>query len=339
MEYALVYPHQLFDPHPALAPGRRTLLLEDPLFFGNDLHWPLRFHVQKLILHRATMSHWLEQQCSVGHYVKRIECPVKPTTSDAMLAKALPASVKALHVCDPVDDVLERRLRRFAEERSIRLVIHESPMFLSPLTWLREQLGGRKKPFMAHFYQAQRKRLGILLDEKGGPLGGQWSFDTENRLRLPKGHRAPSPPVFPETEVLSEARTYIAEKFPEARGSAASFRWPVTRAQALQELHTFLHDRLALFGHYEDAISHGQPWLYHSLLTAPLNIGLITPHEVVEQTLEHASHHDIPLNSLEGFIRQIIGWREFMRGIYALHGVRIRRGNHWNHHEPLPPLF
>lgn len=339
MELALVYPHQLFHDHPALTQRRKVLLLEDPLFFGNDAHWPLRFHVQKLILHRAGMSHWMREQRELGHDIERIETSGTATTSGALLEECVPANASALHVCDPVDDVLGRRLRRFAAHRGIRLVLHETPMFLSPMAWLKQQIGGRKRPFMAHFYQAQRQRLGILLDDQGGPQGGKWSFDTENRQRLPKGHRAPALPVFEETAELKEAKSYVEAKFPQTRGEATGFRWPVTREQALQELEAFLQERLAWFGHYEDAISSTQPWLYHSLLTVPLNIGLITPQEVVDRTLDHASRHDIPLNSLEGFIRQIIGWREFMRGIYALHGARIRNGNHWRHEEPLPESF
>lgn len=339
MEVSLVYPHQLFHPHPALAEGRRVFLIEDPLFFGNDRHWPLRFHAQKLVMHRASMSHWMKARQSEGFSITRIEAPEAATTSGELLETSLPAKMKAVHFCDPVDDVLQRRLQRWATARGVELVIHATPMFLSPMPWLNQMLAGKKKPFMATFYQAQRRRLGILLDADGGPVGGQWSYDAENRQRLPKGHRAPDLPVFEKTAELDEALGYVKRRFPEARGSADHFRWPVTREQALLELEVFLRDRLALFGHYEDAISGSQTFLYHSVLTAPLNIGLITPEEVVERTLEHARTHSVPLNSLEGFIRQIIGWREFLHGIYLFHGVRVRKGNFWKHHEPLPDSF
>ena len=192
---------------------------------------------------------------------------------------------------------------------------------------------------MATFYQAQRKRLGILLDADGGPAGGRWSFDTENRQRLPKGHRAPELPRFATTPELEEAKQYVARRSPEALGSTLAFRWPVTREQAQGELDCFLNERLALFGHYEDAISSTQTFLYHSVLTAPLNIGLITPKEVVERTLDYAAENKVPLNSLEGFIRQVIGWREFMHGIYRFKGVKVRTGNFWKHEAALPASF
>ncbi len=339
MELSLVFPHQLFASHPALQRGRKVLLLEDSLFFGNDLHWPLRFHAQKLVLHRASMTHWMRERGAEGFEIARGEASGLPTTTGAMLEALVSEGVTTLHVCDPVDDVLSRRLRRFAEGRGLRLVVYETPMFLTPLSFIEQQLGGKKKPFMAAFYQAQRKRLGILLEPNGEPLGGKWSFDTENRQRLPKGHRAPELPVFENTEALDEAKRYVASKFPNARGSVEAFRWPVTRNQALRELESFLTERFALFGHYEDAISHGQPWLYHSMLTAPLNIGLITPEEIVDRALDYARSHEVPMNSLEGFIRQIIGWREFMRGIYHLHGTRVRNGNFFAHEEPLPKGF
>lgn len=339
MEVSLVYPHQLFASHPALAPDRAVFLIEDPLYFGNDRHWPLQFHVQKRVLHRASMSHWMKERRAEGYNVTRIEAPEAATTSRELLETSLPTKTKAVHVCDPVDDVLQRRLQRWAKSRGVELVIHPTPMFLSPMPWLSQMLAGKKKPFMATFYQAQRKRLGILLDPDGGPVGGQWSYDTENRQKLPKGYCAPRPPVFASTPELEAAKVYVTRRFPDSRGSVEHFRWPVTRQQALHELDSFLQERLALFGHYEDAISGGQVFLHHSLLTAPLNIGLITPEEVVERTLEHARTHSVPLNSLEGFIRQIIGWREFMHGIYRFHGVRVRNGNYWHHGEPLPESF
>ena len=334
MEISLVFPHQLFDPHPALSKARKVLLVEDPLFFGNDRHWPLNFHAQKRVLHRATMTHWMQTMQQRGYDVTRVETDGQPKTTAELLAPHL-QNVSSVHVCEVVDDVLNRRLRRL----KAKLVVHETPMFLTPLSFIEQQLGSKKKPFMAAFYQAQRKRLGILLDAEGGPLGGQWSYDTENRQKLPKGHRAPALPVFAETEALKEAKAYVAMKYPQALGTVAKFRWPVTREQALQELEAFLEQRLTLFGHYEDAISPAQPWLYHSTLTAPLNIGLITPQEIIDRTLDYASAHDVPLNSLEGFIRQIIGWREFMRGIYHLHGVKVRNGNYWQHREPMPTGF
>jgi deoxyribodipyrimidine photolyase-related protein len=212
-------------------------------------------------------------------------------------------------------------------------------MFLSPVAFLEQQIAHKKKPFMAHFYQAQRKRLGILIDGGGLPTGGKWSFDAENRQRLPKGHRAPELPDFGTRAVVEDAKKYVAQKWPQARGSNEYFRWPVTRDEAMRELDVFLEERFAHFGQYEDAISAAQPWLYHSVLTPVLNIGLITPKEIVDRVLGYAAAHEVPLNSLEGFIRQIIGWREFMRGIYHFRGVQIRNGNHWQHHEPLPPGF
>lgn len=341
MEIALVYPHQLFLPHPALGAGRVVWLVEEPLLFGNDPHWPLAVHRQKLVLHRASMSAYAEELEAAGHEVQRIDLPRGATTdSAALLEKALPKKLRTLHLADPVDDVLSRRLHRFAEARGIGLVIHETPNFLSPAGFLSEHLASSRKPFMARFYQAQRIRMGVLLEDDGSPTGGRWSFDEENRRKLPKKHPVPAEPRAPFNAHVKEAIAWVERHFPDNPGTTAGFRWPVTRADADAWLETFLHGRFADFGAYEDAISTQHPFLHHGVLTPTLNIGLLDPAKIVDLALSYAARSGrVPLNSLEGFIRQVIGWREFMHGLYVHRGVPMRNANFWKFRRRLPSSF
>jgi deoxyribodipyrimidine photolyase-related protein len=205
-----------------------------------------------------------------------------------------------------------------------------------------DELAARKKKwFFTDFYMAQRKRLHILVDEQDRPEGGKWSFDPENRSRLPKDCRVPEI-AWPRTaghatEVLTETRRWVTAEFPAAPGNPADFRYPITRHQALACLQDFLQQRFESFGLYEDAIHDRQTFLFHSVLTPALNTGLLSPQEIVQQALQYADH--VPLNSLEGFLRQVIGWREYMRGVYLHFGRRQRTANFWQHHRPLPKSF
>ncbi|MBC7979522.1 MAG: cryptochrome/photolyase family protein [Armatimonadetes bacterium] len=326
----LIFPHQLFLPHPAVAVKRPIYLAEDPLFFGNDPVYPITFHKQKLVLHRASMKAYADELGALGHTVTIIPHTVA-------YRKALPASLTELHLADPADFILEKRLRAFTASRAIQLHIHPTPAFLSPPEFLLEHIGSRKKPFMARFYEAQRKRLKILTGPDDSPTGGQWSFDGENRKKLPKNHIPPSPPQIEQNAYVIEAIIYVEKHFPDNPGNTRHFRYPVTRADAKSWLRQFITARFADFGAYEDAISTLHPFINHSLLTPTLNIGLLSPEEIIHAAL--SAKHNIPLNSLEGFIRQIIGWREFMHGIYVHRGTEIRICNFFAFTRPMPTTF
>ncbi|CAN5391591.1 hypothetical protein BH23ACT6_BH23ACT6_24250 [soil metagenome] len=189
---------------------------------------------------------------------------------------------------------------------------------------------------MNTFYQWQRKRLYILIDGEQ-PVGGQWSFDEDNRKKLPKNHPVPSIDAPIQHEAVQEAIEWVKRDFPEAPGNPDSFTWPTTHDEAESAYESFLSERFSQFGPYEDAISAAHPHLFHSLLTPGLNIGLIDPRYVVRRALEVADEHDVPLASLEGFVRQVIGWREYMRATYHLWGGRMRTSNALQHSRALDP--
>lgn len=330
MEVSLIFPHQLFEDHPALEKEREVWILEDSLFFGDDAHWPLHFHKKKLILHRASMKSYQAELESKGFTVCYLECQ---SISD------LDEEVSALHYCDPVDDLLNRRLKRLGEKSDVILHQLPSPNFLSPDDFLKKTLGGKKKPFMATFYKAQRKRMNILMQDADTPLGGKWSFDEDNRKKLPRNQVVPEPPADAPNEYVEEAEKYVAEHFSNALGRSHGFSYPVDRAGAKLWLKNFLKERFHLFGDYEDAIHTEHRIMFHSVLTPVLNIGLISPQEIIDEALAYAEKYDVPMNTVEGFVRQIIGWREFMRAMYLQHGVTERNGNFWNFTRKMPASF
>ena len=339
MDLSLVFPHQLFEHHPALQPGRAVALIEDPLLFGTDPRWPIQVHRQRLLLHRASMNAYAEMLQAKGFTVLRVLQGHAASTAE-ILGDLPEQGYRAFHLADPVDDVLTRRISAFASRHGCGLEIVATPMLLTPEAVIGDHFASGKKPLMGRFYEMQRKRLDLLIDPDGGPIGGRWSFDADNRKKLPKGIVVPDPPVKPSTPAVDQARQQLIGEGVAGIGSWDSFHYPVTHADAARWLDAFLDQRLREFGAYEDAISTQHRVMWHSVLTPMLNIGLPTPQQVLNRTLERAEAGDIPLNSLEGFLRQIVGWREFMAAMYRRHGVEMRNGNFWGFDDrPIPSAF
>ena len=243
-------------------------------------------------------------------------------------------------VVDPVDFVLNKRLRVACESLGLTLEMLPNPGFLNST---QDNLGYRsdhKRWFMADFYKSQRKRLGLLMDGDD-PLGGQWSFDEANRKKVPKKllSAIPSSLVLQRDAFDTEAVSYVESHYADNPGSLETLYYPTSHADARRWLKHFLEHRFQQFGDYEDAIVAGESWLWHSVLTPALNIGLLTPQEIIQAAIEYSETHDVPLNSLEGFIRQVIGWREFMRATYEDLGVTMRTTNHWGHNRDMPSCF
>ena len=276
---------------------------------------------------------YLEQSAARVVYIEAAEAG----TMSAALQLIAPTG-GAVHYIDPVDDWLQRRLLRAAAALDRTLIEHRTEMFLDDLAALKPHLD-EPRPSMAGFYAAQRMRLGILVSDVGRPTGGKWSLDAENRKRLPANIALPATPAAADNEFTAEARGYVEARFPANPGDVRNTLYPVTHADARRWLQEFIEHRLERFGDYEDAISRSHGILFHSVLTPMLNTGLLTPREVVDSVLAHAQDHAVPLNSLEGFLRQIIGWREFVRGTYEFKGRSQRIGNYWDHHRPLPSSF
>ena len=342
--HLLIFPNQLFAKHPGFKRDpRQVVLIEDSLFFG-DANYPAEFHQQKLWLHRASMKRfaaqckddgfktvYLDHDCEEDSLKRQLEKLFKPKT----------LKPKRFETLEPVDFMLRKRLDRFSQQLDVRVEYLPNPGFLNTPEENAEYRSGKKRWFMADFYKSQRRRLKVLIDDEGEPTGGKWSFDEDNRKKVPKKmlDQVPSIPQIKFDEIDEQAKTHVEANYADNPGSVESLFYPTSHKAAKSWLRKFLKQRFVDFGAYEDAIVEGERWLWHSVLTPMLNIGLLTPSEVIKETLKFADKNDVPLNSLEGFLRQIIGWREFIRATYEDLGVTMRTSNHWNHTRDIPSSF
>ena len=310
---ALVFPHQLFESHPVLCKDpEKVLLIQHSLFFG-DSQYPMRFHSKKIMFHQDTMAAFHAVLQNSGFTCEQIQYQGGECELGGVLQQL--ALDGFTHICcvELCDFMLEKRLRDAASTHDLSLEFLPNPGFINSTDDNQQWRATKKRWHMADFYKWQRIRLNILM-EGDSPVGGKWSYDEDNRKKLPLNH-VPMLPPLPSTD------------------------YSTTHVQAKRWLDEFLQTRFELFGPYEDAIEPGQNWLYHSVLTPMLNVGLLTPDYVVDQALKHADEFNVPMNSVEGFIRQVIGWREFMRATYVDLGVEMRNGNHWQHTRTMPASF
>ena len=338
MEASFVFPHQLFSSSPALSRNRKVFILRDPLFF-KDRTYPADFHKSKLLLHFLSTNEYKEELIKAGYDVTLIDSD--DLSGDKYLEDIIiKYGLTNIHYCNPVDFIINSRLDNAIKNTSALSNKYDSMGFMLTNSEVEEEFFNKKSYFMTSFYKKQRKRFKILMNNDGSPLGGKWSFDQENRKRLPKTIH---PPELLKTNYnnkeIVRAKHYIEQNYKNNPGSFDSFNYPIDRENAVKALHYFLKTRFENFGTYEDAIAKNETFLFHSVITPYLNIGLITPTQVIDEALAYANENSIPLNSLEGFVRQIIGWREFMRGIYVSDGVKQRNSNFWNYTNDIPSAF
>jgi len=338
----LVLGNQLFAPAHLRAAGcQRVFMAED-----HGLCTYTRHHKLKLVLFLAAMRSYADDLRDAGfevHYVRLDDQQAgrRAPSYEQKLHDYLDANpgVDALDHFEIEDKFFEHRVATFCGKRGLKRQAIQTPMFLTSRAQFADYLDSTNgKPFMARFYERQRKRLSLLLDEDAKPVGGQWSFDADNRKKLPKKIELPEVAYAPPTDHVRDVVQLVNERFPDHPGTIEDLSqvwFPTTRSQALAWLRRFLAERFEKFGDYEDALSTRGDWLFHSVLTPVLNLGLITPQEIIDRALEHASENDTPINALEGFIRQIIGWREFVRGIYQNYSEQQESTNSFNHHRKL----
>ncbi|MEI6484934.1 MAG: cryptochrome/photolyase family protein [Sphingomonadales bacterium] len=226
----------------------------------------------------------------------------------------------------------------WGERTGLPLTLLDDDRFLCPIAQFAAWAKGRKRLVMEDFYRIMRRQTGLLMDGSE-PAGGQWNYDADNRKAVPKGHRfTPALRFAPDAETQAVI-ALVAARFPDHFGSLDGFGWPVTRAQALAALDDFITHRLAGFGDYQDAMVAGEDVLNHSLLSPALNLGLLSPLEVCQAAEAAFRAGTAPLNAAEGFIRQILGWREYVRGLYWFAGPDYTQRNALAATRPLPALF
>ncbi|ULQ52121.1 cryptochrome/photolyase family protein [Flavihumibacter fluvii] len=330
----IIFPHQLFREHPAIQPGTPVYLIEEKLFFTQ-----LNFHKQKLVLHRASMKYyesWLQEQ---GIKVVYIEAQHEHADTRRLVGALAAEGISEISYADPVDDWLQQRLERAGQEHQLQLNQYPTPNFLNQPADVAAFFRNKQRYFQTDFYTWQRKQRQLLLDADQKPLGGKWTFDADNRQKFPKQETVPEVSPAKENTWVAEARAYVMQHFGANYGAVEPFIYPVTFADAATWLQAFLQQRFEKFGVYEDAMVAKESFLYHAVLTPMLNIGLLSPATIITTALQAASQQNIPLNSTEGFIRQVVGWREFIRIVYDREGSRQRTRNYWGFTRKIPPSF
>jgi deoxyribodipyrimidine photolyase-related protein len=295
----------------------------------------------------AAMRHFALALCSAGrplHY-RRLDAPDHCGSLGAQLqADVLRLRPAGLVMTEPGDWRVLQAIKDVAAGSGLPLEIREDRHFYCSVREFATHAKGRKSLRMEYFYREQRRRHDVLMlhDKHGAnPIGGQWNFDADNR----EAFGAAGPGVVPARSrfepdaVTRDVVALVEARFASHPGRLDGFAWPVTRAQALQSLQVFVLERLPLFGRYQDAMWPGDPWLYHAHLSAALNLKLLNPREVVAaaEAAYHGGH--APLASVEGFIRQILGWREYVRGIYWTQMPEYLERNALDAREDLPPWY
>ena len=228
------------------------------------------------------------------------------------------------------DKFFEKKVQYFVKKNNLVWNKIKSPMFLNTRDEFSDFLSKYKKPLMATFYKDTRKKLNILMKKDGNPEGGKWSFDEDNRKKLPKNIKIPKFPNINETKHTKSLKPIIEKMFKDHPGNTQKFWFATEHNDVIKLFNFFLKEKSNLFGDYEDAVDQDNNILFHSALSPYINLGLLTPEFIISNILDFHTKNKIRLNSLEGYVRQVIGWREFMRGIYQKHSNEMEKGNFFN---------
>lgn len=300
-------------------------------------------HKQRTALFLSAMRHFAER-LRARHVRLRyvaLDDAANSQSLDGELSRAIEAlRPERLAVVRPGEWRVHQMVERVAGQHALPLEMHEDPHFLLTPAEFGAWAAGRRELVMEHFYRMMRRRFGILLDGDGTPEGGAWNFDAENRKAYKGAREALPPRVRHEPDAVTQGvLSLVGERLGDLPGSLDAFSWPVTREQALAELRDFVRHRLRHFGDYQDAMVTGAPWLYHSLLSPAMNLKLLDPREIVQLAVEAWRRGVAPLNAVEGFVRQVIGWREFIRGVYWHEGPDYASRNALGQRGALPALY
>lgn len=294
-------------------------------------------HKQKLVLVFSAMRHFTRELKKKGYEVDYREAKNFSEGLKDHLA-AYPSREFLIH--EPTDyrikNIIEKEL---GSQGNLKIkILSEKPLFLVGKNEWESYLpeGGSWK--QDEVYRKLRKKKKILLEE-GRPLGGKWSFDTENRKPPKKGLSFPEPLEFTPDKITRKVMEKVEKEYPDKFGDLDNFSWPVTREDALKALEQFIEDRLATFGDFQDAMMEGNPWMSHSLISGAINIGLITPEEALKKAEDAYHQGRASLSAVEGFIRQIMGWREYIRGVYLRRMPEYEEVNFFDHQNPLPSYY
>ena len=320
----LLLPNQLFS-------QIKTMQIENIILYEAEEYFTkYNYNQKKLLLHRASMQNFYQELKEIsGAELSYFEYK---TDLEEIITK-----LESLTVFDPINKGLKSKIKEITAAAEVELTILENPNFLTS----RKQNAQFFKDhdfFQHQYYKMQRKRLEILIDSDGKPEGGKWSFDAKNRKKFPKDIEIPALPEFNNKE-LKPAKKYVEQNFGDNPGDLNDFFYPVNRKEAKKLLADFIQNRLKNFGKYQDAFEKEIVLGFHSLISSSLNTGLLNPNEVIEAVLEYYQSSEIELASVEGFIRQILGWREYVRALYDLESAAMENSDFFKHQRDFPEKF
>jgi len=334
MDISIIFPNQIFENSKLLDESSKIFLIEEYLFFNQ-----FNFHKQKILFHRMTMK-------SYEKFLKKKKLDVVYIDSTENISdirefiRNLDKKIQSIKIYDPVDNWLSRRINDSCEEKNIKIENYNNPLFINNNedleTFFRSD---KKKFFQTSFYKKQRVKLDIMMiGDK--PEGGKWTYDDQNREKYPKNKIPPEIDYPKKDDNYNEALNYLNNNYKNNYGLIDDENiYPYNFQLAKKWLDDFFITRFYEFGPYEDAVVKEKSILNHSVLSPLLNTGLINPKELIKRTINYHYENKIPINSTEGFIRQIIGWREFIRGVYVCKGSEERNKNFWNFSRKIPSSF
>jgi len=318
-------------------PGNDLVLmaeLEDEITFVQN-------HKQKIALVLSAMRHFAEALRAEGIDVDYIHLEEESNTgsfSGELLRAIKRHQVGKVILTEPSEWRVLQMMKEFSSAHNIQIEIRNDSRFLCSREEFAHWAAGRKTIRMEHFYHWMRRQTGWLM--KGSkPEGGKWNFDTMNRKKLPHNFEVPPRRQVKADETTKVVMKLVKERYSAHFGDLDNFAWAVTRREALACLRDFIERRLNYFGDYQDAMESGEHFIFHSTLSPYLNLGLLTPREVCLKVIQAYDQGKAPLHSVEGFLRQIIGWREYIRGFYWMHMPGYRETNYFSADRPLPSFY
>ena len=299
-------------------------------------------HPQKITLILSAMRHFaraLEARGVRVDYV-RLDDPDNTHSFSGEVGRAVARHrPEAIVVTHPGEWRVLEAIRSWEERFGVPVELRDDTRFLCPQADFDRWAYGRKALRMEFFYREMRRATGLLMEPDGTPTGGEWNYDKDNRKPLATGVAPPPAPRFEPDEITTEVMALVAAWFPRHFGTLDNFAWPVTAQQARAALDAFVAERLPRFGDFQDAMAEGQTTLFHALISTSLNSGLLLPREVCEAAEAAYRAGLVPLNAAEGFIRQVLGWREYVRGLYWLRMPAYARTNALEARRALPEFY
>ena len=305
----------------------------------------VKHHKQKIALIFSAMRHFAAEMRGAGWKVDYIELDDADNSGSftGEVARAIERhEPRAINVVEAGEWRVRQAIEEWPDKFDCDVEILSDDRFLCSIAEFNDWAEDRDHLTMEHFYRQMRRKTGLLMTGKEGsekPVGGEWNYDKQNRKPPKENMNPPVRPLFEPDEITKEVIALVEDRFGDHFGSLDSFGWPVTRDQAEKAADAFFEQRLKKFGPYQDAMVAGQDDLYHSMLSTSINLGLLDPVDLCRRA-EKAYHDDeAPLNSVEGFIRQLIGWREYIRGFYWLHMPHLEKANALNAQRALPEFY